>query len=376
MRILWLTVDRSNLIAHHFDDFRKSVAELNEVEVVTLMKDLAGYQCENMLMLSRRLISGELVLDSLVTDYLEKDSNFDFIFCDAFFAYLNEDWLNIKIPSAIFIEDIHQKVPKYQIQRAKELGIETIFHRFNFAFHKFHPTARFDFNCFWLPHSIRMNRFSDYIKKSIDVLHVGVHRKQFYPNRYAAVEALRNKPYFKLIDRPQDQVGVSRIGKWPIDSDYDNLLQSAKITITGGSVFDAPVQKYFEIPSANSLLMSNWFPDLGLLGFIPETNMVTYHKENLVGKVEGLLKRDDKVKRISNNGYNLMLLKHTSDIRSKQFINCICTILGRQHLYNTEPCTHQVNFKPNKQKTTIKQREIRKTPKRERLALSHNPLQN
>ena len=344
MRILWLTVDRSHRIAHHFDDFRKTVSELPEVEVITLMKSLAGDNGQNMWQLSRNLISGDLVPDNIVMNYLADDSNFDFIFCDAFFAYFNEDWENFRIPSSIFIEDIHQEVPKFQLEKAKEKGIRIVFHRFNFGFHKLHPEARFDFICIWLPHSIRMNRYIDHFSKSIEVLHVGVCPQQFYPHRYHAVSSLRDKPYFYQVERPKDTPGESRNGKWPIDRDYDNLLQKSKIVITCGSIFNAPVQKYVEIPAANSLLMSNWFPDLGLMGFVPGTNMITYHKENLVGTVENLLKDEEEITRISNNGHHLILMKHTSEIRARQFVNFICNLTGQKEVYNIEPCSFQINF--------------------------------
>lgn len=347
MRILWLTIDRSNRIAHHFDDFRRTVSKLSEVEVVTLMKpsESGGVSIWRQ---SRELMSGNLTLDNIVSDYLSKDSNFDFIFCDAFFAYLHEDWKSFNIPSAIFIEDVHQEVPKAQIAKAKKLGISTIFHRFNFAFHKFHPEARFNFNCIWLPHSIRIDRYLDSFSKSIEVLHVGVHPQRFYPFRYSVVEQLRNKPYFKQIERPKDTPGESRSGKWPIDRDYDNLLQKSKITITGGSIFNVPVQKYVEIPAANSLLMSNWFPDLGLLGFIPGTNIITYHKENVIEVVEELLKDEEKIRQISANGYNLIILNHTSEIRAKQFINYVCRLTNKSEIYDVEDCSFQVCFKPDR----------------------------
>lgn len=354
MNILWLTVNRSHRVAHHFDDFRSTVSSLPEISVTTISKDLAGDSGQNMWQLSRNLITNKLVPQNLLKDAIKKAGKVDFIFCDAFFAYLHEDWESIDIPSSIFIEDVHQEVPKHQIKVAKEKQISTIFHRFNFAFHHYHPEARFDFNCIWLPHSIKMERFSDHIEKSLDVLHVGVCPQQFYPFRYFAVNSLSDKPYFTKIDRPKDTPGTPRHSKWPIDRDYDNLLQSSKITITGGSIFNAPVQKYIEIPAANSLLLTNWFPDLGLLGFKPGTNMVSCYQENLLETVEALLSNDEEIDRISNNGYNLVHLKHTSEIRSKQFINFICNLLGKPLYYEVEPCSFQVSFKP-KDRSKFKQ---------------------
>lgn len=348
MRILWLTVDRSNRIACHFDNFRHAVSGI--AEIITLKKDITGDKSHNIGKLSHMLINGKIKPDNILIDYLNQDPNFDFIFCDAFFAYMSEQWDKISIPTGILIEDVQREVPKYQIKIAKDQGIKTIFHRSNFAFHKFHPKAKEEFNCFWLPHSIKSNRCVGHEIlnncKSKEVIHVGAFSKQDYPYRYVAVECLKNKPYFTVINRPQDEAGISRKGKWPIDEDYDNLLRSAKICITGGSLFNTPVQKYIEIPASGALLMSNWFPDLGLLGFKNNENMVVYKTDNIIKTIENLLKDDNKIQTMAKKGLDLILSRHSSLTRAEQFINYICTIINKTHEFPySKPCTHQVNFK-------------------------------
>ena len=309
MKILWLTVDRSNRVAHHFDDFRKTA--LKFAEVTTLFKYPAGDKGQNMWKISRALIRGDIQLKNIVLKYLN-GKEFDFIFCDAFFAYINEDWDKINVPTGILIEDIHYEVPKNQIKEAYKVGIKNIFHRFNFTFHKFHPKARLMFNCFWLPHSVKMKRYYDKIEKDKEVLHVGVSPNTHYPWRYKVIKELKHKKYFTFIKRPKDKSGLKRSDKWPIDKDYDNLLKSSKICITGGSIYNVPVQKYVEIPASGSLLMSNWFSDLGLLGFKDQENMIVYCMEDIVDKVENLLKDEDKISKIAKYGYELILNNHTS----------------------------------------------------------------
>lgn len=345
MRILWLTVDRSQRIAKHFDDFRRAVEKI--ADVVTVKKHLKTCgDGRGMWAVARKLAEGSLGVDDLVLDHLSNDSDYDYIFCDAFFAYLEEPWGEFLIPSGIFIEDVHHDVPRIQVEKAGEFNIETIFHRFNFPFHKFHRKARVDFRCIWLPHSINMERFTDNIEKDKDILHTGVVNRHFYPHRCVAVNLLKNKSYFTLVERPRDSVTKERSKNWPIDRDYDNLLQSARICITGGSAFNAPVQKYVEIPAAGSVLMSNWFPDLGLMGFRDGYNMVAYCKENVVDAVEELLGDEEKIREVSKNGLDLILERHTSEIRSMQFVNFICTILGKRLEFpDVQPCSFQVNFK-------------------------------
>lgn len=342
MRILWCTIDRSHRVAQQFDIFRKAVRKIAEVKV--LMKRPGGDDGRRTWKTSHRLIQGDLKVDNILLKHLAKDSKYDFIFCDAFFAYLSEEWRKIKIPKAIFIEDVHRGVPKAQIAIAKEHGIPTIFYRFNFAFHKFHKSAKRDFRCIWLPHSANIGRFKDYGEKTIDVLHVGVCPEGPYPWRYGAVQLLKEKPYFELVQRPIEP--GKRDKKWPIDDDYAKLLSSAKICITGGSVFNAPVQKYPEIPASGALLMSNWFPDLGLLGFVDGENMVAYDLENIVKRVEDLLADDKKRIAIATAGAELVRTRHNSKIRAKQFINYICRIINKPDEFpKVGDCSFQVNFR-------------------------------
>lgn len=341
MKILWLTVDRSHRIASHFDCFRSFVEKI--ADVTTLKKYPAGDKGQNMWQLSRNLITGKTKTENILTKHLETNSDYDFIFCDAFFSYLEENWMEVDIPKAIFIEDVHEAVPKHQIKVARRCGIRTIFHRSNFAFHKFHPAARMQFNCIWLPHSIDMSRFNRDLERDKEVLHVGVYTQQFYPWRNKVVETLRGKPYFTIIERPKE--AGPRVKKWPIDSDYDNLLSSSKICITGGSIFAVPVQKYVEIPGSGALLMSNWFPDLGLMGFVPGKNMVAYSMEDIEETVENTLKDSYKLEMIAKEGLELILAKHTSEIRAMQFINFICELIGKHKEFPTiPPCSFQVNF--------------------------------
>jgi len=387
MRILWLTVDRSHRIAQQFDIFRSYVKHI--ADVVEIVKSPAGDNGENMWQLSRNLINGEIETENVLDKTLTKDSNFDFIFCDAFFAYLEEDWKAVGIPTGILIEDIHQEVPKHQIVKAKEFGIENIFHRFNFGFHKYHPEARGNFKCFWLPHSVDTKRFFyGTNNKKIDVLHVGVCPDTYYPYRARIVRQLADKPYFKRIKRPRE-LG-DRENSWPIDSDYAKLINSAYICITGGSIFDVPVQKYVEIPISNTLLMSNWFSDLGLLGFVPGKNMIKYDLDNVVEVVENTLKDKDRILTIAKEGYDLVSSKHTSQVRSMQFINNICQILNKPlEFKDVLPCSFQVNFniskigkkevtmlkpnpKPRLRPIKEKSRQITGTDWRSRIATANN----
>ena len=65
MRILWLTVDRSHRIAHHFDDFRETVMKFADVTV--LKKYPAGDKGQNMWQLSQKLLGGPYHMEEKIS---------------------------------------------------------------------------------------------------------------------------------------------------------------------------------------------------------------------------------------------------------------------------------------------------------------------
>jgi spore maturation protein CgeB len=161
--------------------------------------------------------------------------------------------------------------------------------------------------------------FKDYGReKNIDVLMTGYHFKEVYPYRDRAYEILKNKKYFKEVQRPSETSYHS--DKWPIAEDFSKLLNSSKINITGGSIFNYPVLKYMEIAASKSLIFSNYFEELSMLGFEPNVNMVEMDFNNLENQIQWWLKHDDKRNELIENAYNLILEKHTVQTRVKYII--------------------------------------------------------
>ncbi len=262
----------------------------------------------------------------LLVEYLDKslaNEDFDFIMCDAFFAYIDEDWDLFKCPKAILIEDIHMDVPKWQIKKAKEVGIDIIFHRYYDSFHKYHKEAKNDYKCIWLPHSVDTDIFFDYGEQKDSVIHVGI-INEYYPFRTKVVKALSGWGDFKIIPRPEESLDNKY--KWPVKGKYAELVSSAKICVTGGSRYDISVLKYFEIPACNTVLASNWFGDLGYLGFYPNENMIVY-EENILEQMKELYEDEDRLSKIAKEGMSMILSKHTVEKRAVDFINDIKAIV-------------------------------------------------
>lgn len=304
-KILWCTIDRSYRTARHFDDFRNAVSSI--IEVHTLEHKLP--------VMPGIFESKNMVMPTVVTEQLEKD-DYDFIVCDAIFAFYNEPWSDIDIPKYVIIEDQHNPGPQKQIDfiRGKDF---TIFHRYEF--NDTHQEYMDDENCIWFPHSVNTNIFKDYgLEKEYGVLSVGVINDRVYKHRYRAHKALKSEYFYKRWKRPCDTAD----DKWPIREDYAREINKARLTISGGSIFNYPVMKYFEIPACRSVLFSNWFDELGELGFEPDLNMLVM-EDDIPQQVREILKNEEKMNDISQRGLELIIERHSNEVRAEEFVKMI-----------------------------------------------------
>jgi len=331
MNILWCTIDRSTRVAGHFDMLQEAVAGL--VDVTFIRKSTEGLLAH---VFGNLVMSGIKGCEESIIPLLESSrKDFDFIMCDAIFAFPKDRWKEIGIPKAVLLEDLHGSNPAQQVQLCLEHEINTVFHRYNLALEDSHPDLiKSGCRRIWFPHCVDTDMFRDHGTKSLGALMVGVTAPQYYPTRSKAVSLLKDKPYFKHVERPAETPHLEK--KYPVGKDYAALLSSAKLSITGGSIYHYPVMKYFEIPASNTLLVSDWFPELGLLGFEPEKNMVVADLDNLSQQVEWWLSHDEERERVSQNGYEFIRKYHRVDIRAKQLVNHFCEILGKEKLFTNE----------------------------------------
>ena len=343
LKILWATLDRSERVVKHFDDFRDAVKKYADVDEIyqDTGRHIAGS-------FGQRCVQDKILPPLKIQEYLDTHPAPDLIICDALFAYLHEPWKNIKIPKAVMIVDVHGDIVKRSMDTAFEGQFDFVFHRFNTAFHKVHPEAKDRHCCIWLPHAIDTERFyarGSHKNRTKDVLHLGI-VDEFYPNRQEAVFQLNGRPYFELIPRPKES--MDREKKWPVGEDYAELIASAHICITGGSIYDAPVLKYFEFPACGTLLMSNWFSDLGLLGFVPGINMVVSDNNDLAGQIGDLLNDKSKIKNIAFKGMKLIHECHNLDLRARQFLNWLNQLILNEELFSLTDTFFQKTFwRPN-----------------------------
>lgn len=316
MKILWLTIDRSNRVMQHFEQFRKAVAK--KVEVTTIRKDTQGLLAGKF---SRKLFHGKIKAPSIFFNAVDPNE-FDFIFCDSFFAYIGESWEKVKTPSGILIEDVHDQIPKWQVEQAKEKSIDIIFHRYNSSFHEYHPNAHKNHKCVWLPFAVDPDFFKPLKNKKYQVMHTGSTGKEAYPFRNKIIEALKDKDYFTWIKRPKEVKNI-KDKQWPYGKDYAKILGSSLIHPTGCSKYKVATCKYFEIAASGCLLMTNYFDDLDKLGFEHGETCLIINKFNMVKAIEVVKHSEFFLNYIPNNARQLIIDRHTLDIRANEFLEYI-----------------------------------------------------
>jgi len=336
MKILWLTIDRSSRVAQHFDAFQNAASRLTDV--ICIRQSTEGLEAGQF---SRQAMSGNIRRKQTMLSYLRSSKEeFDFVFTDALFGFINDGWDEIRCPKGVLLEDLHGPIVKWQVEMIKEFNFDVVFHRYKLPLQTFHPTICKGHKCFWLPHAVDMDVFKDYgLGKSIEVLHTGVASPVYYPMRQQIIRYLQGKSYFYTVDRPSEDPSKRGSNSYR-GRQYAKLLSSSKICTTTGSKLHYPVLKYFEIPACNTLLIGDWFPELRILGFDPQENMVCLDVRNIAEQVEWWLAHDKERERIVLNGMEFIHKYHSMEVRAKQFLNEICKVIGRDPMFEIKHDFH------------------------------------
>jgi hypothetical protein len=308
MKVLWLTIDRNQRVANHFDDFRDTFCRVTDTDVLfqKLYNFLPNQLHEQYKNKSRVY---PLMLEDITNEY-------DVIVCDAMFIWMFEDWNRIKIPTFIIIEDQHAKVPKLQIDFAIKHNMGII-HRYQF--NQYHTDIPKHIKKIWSPHSVNINNFKDYgLPKKYGLLQTGA-IGGVYQLRSLVHDTMKGMPEYHRIVRPVDNAKQ----QWPVQDQYSRELNKAKICLCCGATVEYPVMKFFEIPASKSVLYTDYFNELGDLGFIPDENMIQVNKQTIRKQVKILVSEgwSGKLETIAQNGYNLIHERHTNEIRAKELKN-------------------------------------------------------
>jgi hypothetical protein len=321
MKLLFLTVDRSNVVTKHWGWLQKAIANVADVDFVKI--SLNGMKAGQF---ARKVSLGEIHVKPVIKQ-LKK--SYDFILTDANFAFKDEPWGEIKTPRGMIIQDLHynKKDPKenpyLQVQIAKRQHWDIVFHRFRYPIMEWFPELAKMSKLVWLPHCIDVDMFKDRnIDKKYDVLMAGWHFDEYYPYRHKAHELLKDMDYYTEIERPPE-IGHKDNSRWPVAGDFSTVLNQSKICITDGLKHNYVILKYYEMAASNTCIFSNWFDELADVGFKPNENMVVMNFDDLNGQIRWWLEHDKEREKIAENAYKLVMSRHTADIRAKEILEAI-----------------------------------------------------
>lgn len=187
---------------------------------------------------------------------------------------------------------------------------------------------------FFLPYSIDPEKFYPREPKRWDVTMIGSMSKR-YPIRKAIWNGLEvfcqqnNMTYLKSNIAPTPSWTAARYENespnYYVRSRYAEALGQSKIFAFCPSIYNYPLQKYFEVPASGCLplagkLIGGVEKDLGL---IDEVNYVTVTRLNWQEKLLHYHTNETKAEKIRVNGRKLMLKRHTHKRRVQEFLKIL-----------------------------------------------------
>lgn len=227
----------------------------------------------------------------------------------------------VKIPKAIYIEDVHYR-PKELVNFVVANGIQAVFCPYREHFHRYLGEIAERFH--WLPHSVDPSIFRDYqLPKEIDLLLMGQVVPMYYPVRQAMLERFRHRQGFVYHGHPGYVDVADEDPRFYVGVRYAQEINRAKIFVTCGSKWNLPLAKYFEAPACMSCLLAPGGTDLSELGFQDGETFVECTQDNFEEKARELLDDPGALVRITRQGYEMVMDRHTTSTRVRQFLATI-----------------------------------------------------
>lgn len=182
----------------------------------------------------------------------------------------------------------------------------------------------------WFPHHVPLDVFKDYEEERvISCLMMGILMKNVYPERTAFYEKLKDHPGFVYRDHPgYEELSVN--AKYLVGNSYARELAKAKIFVTCDSVEKLPLMKYFECLACKTLLLASGSAELQDLGFVNEETFIEVDRESVVEKVNYYLAHEEERNRIAQNGFELVIKRHSTKQRVHDLIDRINQIVNNE----------------------------------------------
>ena len=98
---------------------------------------------------------------------------------------------------------------------------------------------------------------------------------------------------------------------------YAQAINASWFVPTCGTVAKEVVRKHFEIPGSKACLVTEKSASLEAAGFIDMQNCVFVNEKDVLDKVNFLINNPDKLREITDAGYNLVHAHHTFKQRNQ-----------------------------------------------------------
>ncbi len=160
------------------------------------------------------------------------------------------------------------------------------------------------------PNFVDSTLYRDYgLGKHIPVLFTGS-QASHYPWRRQVKEALA--PHYQSVTTPHGGWADARAtGDMVEGRAYAELLNTAWVVPTCGTIAREVVRKHFEIPAARACLVAERTAGLEAAGFVDMENAVFAEPDDVVEKLRFLFANPEELRRITDAGFDLVHSHHT-----------------------------------------------------------------
>lgn len=232
------------------------------------------------------------------------------------------------IPRGIIMHDLHYKRATRKKYIEKE-NIDHIFSIYRDKFTKWYPEYKEIMT--WFPHHVPTTIYKDYhLTKDRKLLLMGSTDRELYPLRHVIAHQLKANPDFVQYSHPGYRLMNHKNEGYKVENDYAKEINRARIFFTCDSNFHYPVLKYFEVLGCRTLLLASGSQELRDLGFIDGKTFVEINQQNFMEKANFYLKEESISKEIVMNGAKLIEEKHSTEIRAKQLVQKIRSLLNME----------------------------------------------
>ncbi len=165
---------------------------------------------------------------------------------------------------------------------------------------------------FWLPFSVSTDKYKNLnLEKEIEIMSVFLVKDYLYPNRSYLQNFITQLPNKTFID-------------YVIHDEYIKKINQSKIFITSNNIYSSLNMKYTEVMACGTLLFSDKPEDLKDVGFKDGEHLIIYKDwKDLKNKIDYYLNNDKEREEIAKNGMNLVIEKHSNDVRIKEMTEII-----------------------------------------------------